>query len=239
MFVFLRQAARLARKLDSPLKDFQDLAGVAYFDEFRQHDPTQKAVAKRMGISLRKAASMAASLRESFLRVDEDAGLPRRIEHMLWAKPASRARITQMISGDSEQISRAIAKLIAEGRVEEDTTARTHRLSITRGHARLVEDDWVSRLDGVENLLHNVSDTVEDRFFEDEKASTSMARTVSVGIRSADLPKLRQLYEEQVWPFLIALEESSRGEEDVVEINLSMIWAKNREQERENEKESE
>jgi hypothetical protein len=178
-----------------------------------------------MGVSLRKVAAIASTLRETFYQVEEKAGLPRRIEHLLWAAPCSRARVAQILSPHSAtQVNRAIDRLIREGRVSEDTSARTPILAVTRGEARLVRSDWLSRLDGAENLLDNLGNTLADRFWGE--GSMSLARTVNLAIRRRHLSKLQQFYETVLWPKLVSLDKASIGHEDAIDIDLSIFWAK-------------
>lgn len=221
--MLLSQSARLAQRVGGSFKEIRELAGLAYFSELRRRGMTQRQAAQQLDISSRKASQLGASLRETFWQSDREAGLPRRIEYILWAAPASRARIKQVLPDiDEALLERAIDALIEEGRVEE-RGERTPVLRVTRGEARLVKDDWISRLDGVENLVRSVGDTIVHRFLVGGTAS--MARTLSFRMRRDDLDELRDLYENVIWPRLVALERKSEDADDIVEMDLSICWA--------------
>ena len=223
LFVVFSHTTRFARLLGRSVKHVQEFAETSYFEQLRREKRTQKEIADEMGMSLRKAASLAKGLRETMAQAESEVGLPRQIEHQLWMKPASRKKLKQYFSRESaETIDKAIELLIKEKRIEEEK-GRITKLRVTRREARLVKDDWLSRIDAVENFMLSVTNTVFHRFYGDEEAS--LARTVNFRIRRQDLGKLRELYEETIWPRLMEIEQATEEYDDVIDLDLSLCWS--------------
>ena len=44
-------------------------------------------------------------------------------------------------------------------------------------------------------------------------------------MRKADLPTLQKLYQETLWPALVALDEAAKGDDEATSIEVSLVWA--------------
>ena len=86
-----------------------------------------------------------------------------------------------------------------------------------------MSQDWLARLDGLNNLLSTVANAVDARFFQDNPHA--FARTVSLRVREEDMPKLHALYNDVIWDTLRELDALARDDESAQEIDLSLVWA--------------
>ena len=225
-YVLLRGAARVAGGLDVPLARLGRLVEMAYFHELRASGLTLEQVGKRLGVSVRKAAQLSRLLKENFLPAGETHSLSRRIQFMLWPAPLGERRIRQLLPDTSEEdLDRALEHLCETGRIVR-IPGRTPRFAVSRQPTRLVQDAWAPRLDALEHLVGSVTSAIRARFFEADE--TALARTVSLRMKAADLPKLRALYEDAIWPALCGLEAALDDDPDApsLELDVSVVWAR-------------
>lgn len=230
VYALLLPAVRLALASGMGSKDLARWAELAAFHEARRRGLKSREIADRLGMSMRKAAELSRRLKDNFLAPDTDHGLPRRIEFMLWAGAASASRIKQTFyEEDGDAIDAALEALEAAGRVRRVPAGRTERYERVGAEARLVADQLVARIDGLNNLLSNLADVVDARF-RDEGVE-AFARTVDFRVREADLPRLRALYEGVVWETLSELDRAAHdagageADEPTATMSLSILWA--------------
>ncbi len=223
IYALLGPATQLAFAFRLPLKPLLELLQTAYFHETRRRGLTTAEAAELLDVSPRKIAMLSRDLKHSFLPEDREVGLPRRIEFMLWAEPLSAARLTQVLDAPTEAVEAAIAQLLAEGRIREEAD-RVTRYAVVRSEFRLVDQrGWLSRLDGLNNLLSSVTAAVKGRFFDDEPRA--FARTLNFRAVPGWGERLRTLYESTIFPALAALDEEARGCPDAECVDLSVVWA--------------
>lgn len=223
IYALMLPAVRLARVFGVPLKMVERWLHMAYFHELRDSGLKMREAAGHLKVSMRKAALLSKQLKDNFLQPEQVKTLPRRIEFCLWAQPLSFARLQQaMPEVEPVTLTAALDQLVAEGRLTLNR-GRTTTYAATRPERRLVRDNWLARIDGLNNLLGTVSDAVYGRFFAAEPRA--FARTLSFRMRSQDREKLQALYEEQIWPTLVALDEASRDDENAEQVELSLCWA--------------
>lgn len=223
----LRPAARLALELGVPLKQLVDWLQMAMFQEARARGLKLREVAAALDVSPRTAALLSKRLKLNFLDVEAEVELPRRIEFLLWGAPLSLPRLAQALPEvDEADVRAALDRLVAEARVR-TVPGATPRYEVVRSAFRLVgERGWLSRIDGLNNLLGSVRRAVVARFFGAPAAQdTALARTVGLRLRPGDLPRLRELYENTVWPALVALDAAAQDHPDAVAIDVSVVWA--------------
>jgi hypothetical protein len=225
LYALLGPAGRLARLFATPLTTLRDWAEMAYYHETKRHDLKMKEVAELMDVSISKVALLSRALKENFLRDVEDAELPRRIEFMLWAEPLSLAKIKQVLTEtEPERVEEVVQDLVEQGRVKPVEADNNVLYELQIATDRRVWDSWLARIDGLNNVLRNVTDAIYARFFTDEDAA--FARTLTFRIRPGDLERLHEFYENQL--FTIVEELDTLAEEDpdsAVPISLSLFWA--------------
>ena len=225
LYALLGPSSRLARLFGTQLGTLRDLAEMAYYHETKRQGMKMKEVAELMDVSISKVALLSRALKENFLREEAQAELPRRIEFMLWAQPLSLAKIKQVLTDVSAQdVNRAIRELLDEGRIikEKQDANVLYRLAISTD--RRVWDSWLARVDGLNNVLRNVTDAIYARFFTSEQAA--FARTLTFRVRPEDLERLQEFYEKQLFKLVQELDAATEDEPGTaVPISLSVFWA--------------
>ncbi|MFB6351742.1 MAG: hypothetical protein ABEN55_12685 [Bradymonadaceae bacterium] len=204
---------------------------------------SQKDAAEVLEVSTRKVVQLARALKENFYRPEQKGDLPRRIEFMLWAGPMSEGRIRQSLDdADDEEVEAALDQLVEQKRVVRKP-GRTTYYEVPTDKFRLYQDDWISRIDGLNNHLANVLDGIYARFFDDSERA--FARTLTFRCREQDLDELRELYEDIIFPKLHELEfkldkdPDLDADTDAVQIRLTLNWAPHRYYEKVTESDSE
>lgn len=225
LYGLMLPVARLGFLFGTSLKTAGELMQMAAFHETRRRGLSTREIADRLSVSPRKVALLSRQLKQNFMHSEKAHELPRQIEFMLWAGPLSAARVKQAM-GDVEaaDVDLALAALLDKGRIRH-IPGRTDRYEVVRTEYRLVSPDWLARIDGLQNLMGSVANVVYARFFRAE--SQAFARTVNLRIRDADIDELRRLYEETLWPALVALDDAARGCDDAHDIDVSVLWGPN------------
>jgi len=223
-YAMLLPAVRLGRALGVKLGALEDWIQMAYYQELRAAGLKMHEVSEALAVSMRTVALLSRRLKRNFLAPDVEVGLPRRIEFLLWGEPLSEARIAQAIPDHApEEIAAALAELVAHKRIALRKRSRSEVYERVHQESRLMSPDWRARIDALNNLLGNVTHAVYARFFRDDERA--FARTLSFRIRRADLPRLRALYEEVIYPSLRELERDAGEAPDAFSMDLSLCWA--------------
>jgi len=225
IYSLLMPAVRLGLLFRFPLKEMGDLMQMAYYHEAKQQGLKMREISDQLEISMRKVAQLSKRLKRNFLRPESDHGLPRRIEFMLWAEPLSELRIGQALpNAEPGAIEAALEQLLEQGRIER-VVGRTVTYAVVRSEARLVERGWLARIDGLNNVMGSLTNTVYARLFDNDPSS--FARTLSLRVRSEDIGDLQALYQEVIYPALCALEEKAQGDmgDEVKTMDVSLLWS--------------
>ena len=227
LYAFVRAAARLGSTFGMPLKGFERFAHMASFHVLRGAGLELGDIADRLQVSRRKVDQLSRLLKENFferhIEATSDAALARRIEFMLWAEPLSTRRICQVVSAaPPEAIDAALQGLVADGRIAEDADGKWQ---ITTPSRRLVRDDWLARIDGLNHQLGAVLRAAHGRFFK--RDARAFARTVSLRVRRDRVGELEALYRDVIWPALVALDADCQDVDpaEIEEMIVSLCWA--------------
>lgn len=225
LYSLLGAVAKFARVCAFPLKSVVGWLEVAYYHELSRQGLSQSQAADFFGVSTRKVSQLAARLKQNFLRPETEIGLPRKIEYMLWAEPLSEGRIRQSLRDYSdEEIEAALEKLVGQERVNR-REGRTVYYEVSDSEFRLYQDNWLSRVDGLNNHLTNVVEGVYARFFEDEP--NAFARTLNFRIKKDRVEELEALYQDVIFPRLSELDaeaQAAQDDEETIEMGLSINW---------------
>jgi hypothetical protein len=227
IYTMFTPALKLARRFKLPLKDLGYWLETAYYHELKRAGLRGAQAAEHLGVSHRKVITLSRQLKEAFMAVELNASLPRRIEFLLWAGPHTEGRIIQLFEDHEEaHVHQALATLVEQERVvREDKRPPEYR--VLKRNFRLFQDQWVARLDGLQNLLASMERVISARFFdEDERA---FARTLSFRLRPEDMSELQRFYEEQLWPYITELEARVEADDEVQLMDLSIFWGPHQE----------
>lgn len=225
LYAFVRGAAELSAVFGIGLKSFERLGHMAAFQALRRRGLGLGAIAHRLGVSRRKADQLSRLLKDNFfdrsIAAEEGEALERRVEFMLWAEPMSDARLKQVLrSVEAEAVDAAMRGLEAAGRIAEaDGVWR-----ITTPERRLVRDDWLARIGGLNHQLGAVGGAAFARLFRDDPRA--FARTLSLRVRTDRVERLEALYRDVVWPTLVELDAECQGLDpaEVLPLALSLCW---------------
>lgn len=225
VYQLLRLAARVAAYFGFPLKVVGDWLQMAYFHELRERGLKLQDIADGLQISISKAALLSKRLKTNFMQGEDRVALPRQIEFLLWAEPLSQAKIEQALgdSATSEQVGRALRRLVREERVLSKDEGRRVVYVRTKQNSRLVSEDVESRLDAMDGLAVNVANAFA-HVFEDGRRDV-FTRTVNFYANKKDLSELEAVYREHVWPKILELEERAAGNKSAQAFDLSLLWA--------------
>lgn len=224
LYALLTPALRLGFRFRVSLRALGQLVQMGAYHETRRQGLKTHEVAELLEVSARKVALLSSQLKQNFLDAEQAHGLPRRVEFMLWAQPLSAARIKQVLPGeDAADVDAALASLLQQGRVRLEAQGRNEVYVVSKARSRLVDPEWGARLDGLQTLMDTVTNAVYARFFRGDPAA--FARTLNLRVRDADLPKLTALYQDVIWPALVALDEAAQGDDTARAMDLSLLWA--------------
>ncbi len=230
IYTLFLPSVRIARLFSIDLSTMKGWLEMAYFHELRKQDLKQREIADVMGISMSKVSLLSKQLKGNFLgeaRADE---LVRRIEFMLWAEPLSSLKIKQVLTDeDGSEVEAALAELEAQGRIVKQPSGTTEVYQLNIATDRRVWDNWVARVDGLQDALGNVTNVIYGRFFQSEPLA--FARTLSFRLLSQRVDELKRVYEEHVFRTIVELDQEvdalgdEESEDDVEELSLSLFWA--------------
>lgn len=222
IYSLVRPAAQVAAKAGLPLKDFAQLAQLSLYEAKRTPGLSHREIAEELDVSSRTIDRLLKDLREGFFEPEVEHELPRKIEFMLWAEPAGIARIAQVLAKhEPDDIEHALVLLIKEGRVE-TVPGRTLKYAPTQRANRLMDTDLAARIDGLNNVLSVLTKATQLRFINDDRRAA--ARSVSMRVRREDLEEFEKIYEESVWPRLVALDEMASDTDDTIDMGLTFVW---------------
>lgn len=205
------------------MRDMKKLMELAYYQEARKRGLKMKEIAELMSISMAKVGLLSKDLKEYYLQPELEHGVGRQILSLLWASPLTEARIAQALPEfEADEVSVALQQLVDQRRIRA-TEGRTEVYELAAPMHRLETDPWMAKVDGLNTLLDSVSLAVRRRFFaEDDRA---MVRNVAFRVRPEDLDRLREHYEEHLFPLICELDDAVAGAGDSVPIRLSLLWA--------------
>jgi hypothetical protein len=224
VYATLVPAVRLGRLFGVHLREASEWLELAHLKELVDEGVKLKEAAEFLHVSVRKVSMLSSRLRENFFVPEREHELPSRILFALWAEPLSRKRIKQYLSGFEEgEIDEAVDRLERDGKIRL-LSGRTPTYEVIEAAQRLVRRDMMARVDALDSMLSTVTDAIYSRFFS-SSPEASFARALQLRVSPKDLPKLRALYEEQIWPTLSALDEAARDDPDALPLGVALSWA--------------
>lgn len=181
-----------------------------------------KEIRAALSISMSKVGLLSKDLKERFSGMDAEAAVVPSILSLLWAGPLSEVRLVNaLVDFEEEDVKAGLARLVEEGSVQE-VSGRTVRYEIGGGQHRLVRAPWMARIDALHDLMGAVVGAVEARFFDNDERA--FARSLTFRVRPEDLPRLRALYEEQMFKLVVELDEAATDDEDAVPFQFAVLW---------------
>ena len=174
VYSLLKAAIRIAARVKMPMAQITSLAQLAYFEELRRKSPRDmNQVAKDLNVSLRTAATLSKRLKGEFFAPESEIEPLRRVTGILTEGEADLEQIAARTPDlDRAQIERALSVLTNNGWVRNDE----ERYALT-GPIRYHVDEGLDRkIDGLNNQLEVIADSVWARFVERDESAAG-ART--------------------------------------------------------------
>jgi hypothetical protein len=228
VYAFLYNIARLADRLDDYLDDDRPLKAVgkelqvAWFHALRRRGLKLREISERLGISSASAANLSKRLKNNFLAGEGHMELARRIQFMIEAEPLSVARVAQiLVDAEPANVQAAVDTLLEEGRIV-PLPGRVTRYRAQRS-SRVVRDQILGRLDGLNQLVGAVTQVAYTRFFKPE--TPAFARVLQLRARPADRARLRALYEQHIWPLLAEIDAAAVDADDAETLEFVLSWS--------------
>jgi len=235
VFSLMMLPAKMANEFELSLKDTKHWLETAHFHTLRQKGRTLKEIAKHLKIGSRKTSQLSEKLRKNFLLAEHDFGLPRRIEYLVWGEPISRKRVQQLLGSEYEvsEINEAIDQLVQQKRIQSTKPLQGRGIGkelfeLSRKEARLYEDGFLSRIDGLNHLVDTFYSVILQRFVKDNKSAFARTLTLRIPVEGGD-EMLAELY-ESIFESLSKI-ENRIGDKPSKAIDLSIFWAPKKKEE--------
>ena len=219
--------ARLALRAGLSLKELKHLTELAVFGRLRNRGAKLKEIASTLGVSAPKASLLSRDFKDHFAAPEIEFGIKRRVLRLLWAQALTKQRLVNALSdiAQAHEIETALESLLTEGRVVQKA-GRTTRYAVGPSSHRMVEDEWIARLDALDNAMEAQAETVEARFFDNDERA--FARTIQLEVLPQDLPLLERHYKESFFALLSTLNERAEDHQDSITVHISLAWAPER-----------
>lgn len=188
VFSLLKPAVRLCRRFRIPLKQFEALCRLAYFEEHRRRGGmTHAEMAKAFGLSLRTIGNLERQYRSNFFAPEDELERRRRIEGVLRGGPATAAAVAAALREPAGDVERLLVSLTAAGRVRVEPGSAPPLYRLDHRFRSLVRSDFLARIDGLNHQLDVIGAAVRGRLLGG--AGPALARTLSFIGRPEDVER--------------------------------------------------
>ena len=223
-FAVLAPFARVAVNWRLPLRAAKQLIELAYYAEARRRGYKLREVSELLSVSMSKLGLMSRDLKEIFDEGTAGQTTARRVLSVLGAGPLSEAKLLSVLDdAEAESVKSVLDDMVAQ-QLLEIVPGRTPLYRLAAAQYRLVQEPWMARYDALNHLMTAVGQTIDARFERGD--GTAMARTLSFKIRPEDHARLAELYERQLMPLIVELDQAAvaAGNEGVA-MNVAIMWA--------------
>jgi hypothetical protein len=175
VYSLLKLVVRTAARFRLPIDRLIELTRLAYFEELRRQAPRDlDFVARSLGVSYRTAVNLNRAARADFFRPEKEIEPLRRVCAVLVGQALTRQALTEALDDlDDVTIDRALALLEDSGWITRDAEERYALGATLRSY---VSDDLSRRIDGLNNHMEVLADSVWARFVEGAP-ETALGRT--------------------------------------------------------------
>lgn len=222
LIALLTPVARLALRFETPVKLLRELTELMYYREARARKLKHEEIQELMQTGMSKIATLSRKLKDAMAAEQTAAGLERRIIMLLWAEPFTVSKITNALHDVEEAVVLETLERMVEQQRLERVEGRTVRYALTSGRYRLVEDGWIARFEALNSFTRTVQSAIEARFVDNDP--DAFVRNLRFHVRDEDRHRLRELYEQVIFPLVNELEEASQAHGDGKAIQLAVVW---------------
>jgi hypothetical protein len=223
-FAVLAPFARVAVNWALSLREAKQLIELAYYAEARRRGHKLREVSELLSVSMSKLGLLSRDLKEIFDEGTTGQTTARRVLSVLGAGPLSEAKLLSVLDDvEAESVKSVLGEMVAQ-QLLEIVPGRTPLYRLASAQYRLVQEPWMARYDALNHLMTAVGQTIDARFERGDSAA--MARTLSFKIRREDRARLTELYEKQIVPLIVELDQAAVAAGDAgVEMNVAIMWA--------------
>lgn len=174
VFSLMRGAVRLAARFEMPLKAFEDLARLAYYEEVRKRgDASHQQAARLLQRSLRLIGMLEKQLRGDFFAPEDEVEYARKVEAQFSDTPQTVEAVAAAIGEEVADVQRVVGALALAGRVRKVEGGWVQDYTL---HS-LVDRDFSGRVDGLNHQLDAIAGVVSARFLSPQRPA--LARTLA------------------------------------------------------------
>jgi hypothetical protein len=223
-FAVLAPFARVAVNWALSLREAKQLIELAYYAEARRRGYKLREVSELLSVSMSKLGLLSRDLKEIFDEGTEGQTTARRVLSVLGAGPLSEAKLLSVLDDEEAETVKAVLDEMVAQQLLEIVPGRTPLYRLASAQYRLVQEPWMARYDALNHLMTAVGQTIDARFERGDSAA--MARTLSFKIRREDRARLTELYEKQIVPLVVELDQAAVAAGDAgVAMNVAIMWA--------------
>jgi hypothetical protein len=222
-FAVLAPFARVAVNWRLPLREAKQLIELAYYAEARRRGYKLREVSELLSVSMSKLGLLSRDLKEIFDEGTTGQTTARRVLSVLGAGPLSEAKLLSVLDDvEAESVKSVLGDMVEQ--LLEIVPGRTPLYRLAAAQYRLVQEPWMARYDALNHLMTALGQTIDARFERGDGAA--MARTLSFKIRPEDHARLAELYERQLMPLIVELDQAAVAAGDAgVAMNVAIMWA--------------
>lgn len=219
----LRPAARVALRAGVALRPMKQAVELACYHEARRAGMKMREISKALDVSMSKVGALSNALKEHLREPDTEHGLARQILGLLRIAPLTATRIVNALPDfDTEEVEAELARMLEREQLRL-VHGRTTRYALTAQAYRLQTDTWLSKIDGLNTLLDHVERAVQRRLVQEDPQA--LVRNLTFSIRPEDNSELQRFYQEELFPFIVALDEAAEETDDASVVNFSILWS--------------
>ena len=196
LFTTFYPAVKLAAEFNYPLDTVKDMMTLALWREAKRKHSTINVISLIFGKSTRTVKALSARFNKGGFFETTETNLMRRIEDHLSQRSMTIDELAERLphSNEFDSTRLAVRALLGEGRIEElprTPGAPTRYRVVARMHNVYSEADWEARIDGLNEHLEVVTETIKQRFLGDTPDS-AVARTFTFQARPEDWRAFRE-----------------------------------------------
>lgn len=222
VFSLLRGAVKLAARMGMPLKQVVQLIRLAYYQELRESHPRdRKAVAHKLGISLRTAAELASQMKMGFTEPEDTVGVSRQVRAAIDEAPCTLEALEASLGVDRVTLTPVLETLNQNGWIEQVDGAWQLKATM----ASYMGGSLPQKIDGLNRLQDVVSSAAWSSFFQDPQ-STSTARTWVFHADPREFDAFRDSSVRSLRSQTVELDEQSLAASDASKVGVTVVFSR-------------
>lgn len=222
VLALLRGAVRASARFGLPLGQTQQLVRLAYYEVVRaEHPRDRKAVADRLGVSLRTAAELAHQLKALTSEPEDALRHARAVREAIDAQPRSTAALRGALDLDGPALDAALQTLVANGWIEDRAGVWVIRGAVQS----FLGGSLPQKLDGLERQQQVIADAAHAAFF-DTPDGAATARTWVFHADPAEFAAFREQSLRDLRGRMVELDEAAPGSSAAEQVGVTVVFSR-------------